>query len=77
MKKAYKNLDKLTYVMFLLGLSLLLVVDADSKICLIYSLVLMTYCLVSEFFSFNIWIADNAGELQLKQKKTNKDSRPS
>lgn len=77
MKKAYKNLNKLTYLLFVLGLSLLLVVDADNKICLIYSLVLMTYCLVSEFFSFNIWIADNAGELQLKQKKTNKDGRPS
>ena len=68
MEKAYKNLNRLTYVMFLLGLSLLLVVDADSKICLIYSLVLMTYCLVSEFFSFNIWIADNAGDKYLNRK---------
>lgn len=55
-----KNLNKVTYVIYAIGMILLLTANANSKICLAYSLLLMFYSLVAEYFSFNVWIAENA-----------------
>jgi hypothetical protein len=60
MKLVSKNLNKVTYVIYAIGMVLLLTADANSKICLGYSLLLMTYSLVAEYYSFNVWIAENA-----------------
>lgn len=62
MKKMYRNLNRLTYGLYIFGVGLLIGTKADGKILLIYALVLMTYNLVIELCSFNSWIADNAGE---------------
>lgn len=62
MKKIYVNLNKITYVIYTIGMILLLAIGADGKLCLAYSLLLMTYSLVSEYFSFNVWVADDASK---------------
>ncbi|MGL9969392.1 hypothetical protein IGI80_000255 [Enterococcus sp. DIV1420a] len=68
MKKMYKNLNKLTYCLYIFGVGLLIGAEADGKILLIYALVLMTYNLVIEFCSFNSWIDDNAGEIYKRKQ---------
>ncbi|WP_430597343.1 hypothetical protein [Enterococcus sp. AZ177] len=60
MKLISKNLNKITYIVYVIGMILLLTLDVNSKVCLGYSLLLMTYSLVAEYLSFNVWIAEDA-----------------
>lgn len=72
MEKVSKNLNKVTYIIYAIGMILLIALEANSKICLAYSLLLMTYSLVAEYFSFNVWIADNAGTKYLDKQEAKK-----